>query len=139
MNAYAPGPMQYPYSLFQANFLTFGLLGAVVEVLGFKDAAFDKAFFGGIFFAAGVKTGDFFFGAVTGKGEDGDVGNFPPFFLDKSSGWILGRTPPEAIVTPRKSWKITYLCSLAIIFINLIKQGIVDLWVMGIYFHLVHL
>lgn len=28
-----------------------------------------------------------------------------PLFLDRSSGWIRGRTPPFEIVTPRRSWQ----------------------------------
>lgn len=28
-----------------------------------------------------------------------------PLFLDRSSGWIRGRTPPFEMVTPRRSWR----------------------------------
>jgi hypothetical protein len=27
------------------------------------------------------------------------ITNFPPFFFANSSGWVFGRTPPDAIVT----------------------------------------
>ena len=30
-----------------------------------------------------------------------------PLFLDRSSGWIRGRTPPFDMVTPRRSWQAT--------------------------------
>lgn len=36
----------------------------------------------------------------------------PPLFLERSSGWILGRTPPFDMVTPRKSWQKKYKQSL---------------------------
>ena len=34
-----------------------------------------------------------------GFNSSGDT-SFPPFLFFNSSGWMLGRTPPEAIVTP---------------------------------------
>lgn len=40
----------------------------------------------------------------------------PPLFLESSSGWIRGRTPPFDMVTPRRSWwkkhfdKWTHVC-----------------------------
>ena len=30
--------------------------------------------------------------------------SLPPFLFFRSSGWILGRTPPDAIVTPFSNW-----------------------------------
>ena len=40
-----------------------------------------------------------FFGFIS----SGDT-SFPPFLFFNSSGWMLGRTPPEAIVTPFSNW-----------------------------------
>ena len=38
-----------------------------------------------------------------GFNSSGDT-SFPPFLFFKSSGWMLGRTPPDAIVTPFNNW-----------------------------------
>ena len=83
--------------------VTFGLLGVVApDVLAFAGAALAFAIFnrfGGVFFAAGVSTGGLTF-LGTDCGDAGWLGNLPPFFRDNNSGWILGNTPPDAIVTP---------------------------------------
>ena len=45
-------------------------------------------------------------GFFSGAGETG-VSSLPlaPLFLASSSGWMLGRTPPAAMVTPFSSWE----------------------------------
>lgn len=60
--------------------------------------AFPPDFLALSFLAAVFLTGLGFF---SGAGERG-VSSFPlaPLFLARSSGWMLGRTPPAAIVTP---------------------------------------
>ncbi len=76
------------------------------EVLGFRGAfVFGIAsLLGGAFLAAGVSTAlAFFFAAGGGVMGMAAVGNLPPFFRVRSSGWILGKTPPDAIVTPCSS------------------------------------
>lgn len=69
--------------------------------------AFPLVFFALIFLAAVFLTGLGFF---SGAGERG-VSSLPlaPLFLASSSGWMLGRTPPAAIVTPFSNWKHTKL------------------------------
>ena len=86
-------------------------MGVVPDVLAFTgvDLVFtNDRRFGGIFLAAGVKTAGLAFTFLeTGTGETGTgwFGNLPPFLRANSSGWILGSTPPEAIVTPLSSYK----------------------------------
>ena len=71
---------------------TFGLLGVVPDVLAFTgvDLVLTKdSRFGGIFLAAGVKTGGLAFTFLeTGIGDVGTgwFGNLPPFLRDNSSG-----------------------------------------------------
>lgn len=70
---------------------------------GSSTFAFPPDFFALIFLAAVFLTGLGFF---SGAGERG-VSSLPlaPLFLARSSGWMLGRTPPAAIVTPFSNWK----------------------------------
>ena len=69
--------------------------------------------FSGVFLAglAGIFLPDvpaFCLGAVLALGFFGfnssGATSLPPFLFFRSSGWILGRTPPDAIVTPFSNW-----------------------------------
>ena len=80
----------------------FGDFGGVLGMDTFPFA-FSRltAFFGGIFLVAGDGTGRCFgFTFIAESSVLGVAfGKFPAFFLDKSSGWIFGSTPPDAMVT----------------------------------------
>lgn len=75
------------------------------------------AFLAGGAFFVGVAI---FFPEVTAFGAEVVLGFFgfnssgdtslPPFLFFNSSGWMLGRTPPEAIVTPFSSWQEKWNC-----------------------------
>ena len=84
-------------------------MGVVSDVLAFAGVDFvfaNASRFGGVFFAAGLSTGGRTFLGV-GCGDAGAwLGNLPPFFRANSSGWILGITPPDAIVTPLSNYKM---------------------------------
>lgn len=86
---YSPRP---PNTITTADMLT-----------GSSTFAFPPDFFALSFLAAVFLTGLGFF---SGAGERG-VSSLPlaPLFLARSSGWMLGRTPPAAIVTPFSNWK----------------------------------
>lgn len=83
----APHPHHHPDTIKTAGVLT-----------GSSTFAFPPDFFALSFLAAVFLTGLGFF---SGAGERG-VSSLPlaPLFLARSSGWMLGRTPPAAIVTP---------------------------------------
>ncbi len=85
----------------------------VPEELALVRAGFTFAncsFLGGAFLAAGVSTAALalpFLDGGTGGGEGTAVGTGVKeearprsFFLVNSSGWMFGKTPPDAIVTP---------------------------------------
>lgn len=67
-----------------------------------RTLAFPPPFFPLSFLVTDFLTGLGFF---SGAGETG-VSSFPfaPLFFASSSGWMLGRTPPAAIVTPFSNW-----------------------------------
>ncbi len=71
------------------------------------------AFLGGIFLAAGLmmvlggSLSNFLAGEAGGADIGGTLGKRPPFFLPSNSGCILGKTPPDAMVTCLSSWKRT--------------------------------
>lgn len=48
-----------------------------------------------------------------GFNSSGDT-SLPPFLFFKSSGWMLGSTPPDAIVTPFSNWLKKYLHQLIV-------------------------
>lgn len=91
-----PTPPHPPNTITTAGVLT-----------GSSTFAFPPDFFAFSFLAAVFLTGLGFF---SGAGERG-VSSLPlaPLFLARSSGWMLGRTPPAAIVTPFSNWKNTKL------------------------------
>ena len=80
------------------------------------------AFLAGDAFFAGV---EIFLPEVTGFGAEAVLGFFgfissgetslPPFLFFNSSGWMLGRTPPEAIVTPFSNWWENRIVSVVIL------------------------